>query len=188
MNPFTSCIELHGGFQTFRSDLRDCLWCGCRLSATHVTDITHYSDVLMGTMASQITTLIIVNSTVYSGADQRKCPSSASLAFVWGPHRWPVHSPHKWPVTRNMFPFEDVFMVASQRDHTCQFLHVYADSHALHLPINTCASIYTFSSHKAGLLRHVTTKLLRTTTSTNDINGETVSFDFLNWLNYLWIG
>ena len=38
----------------------------------------------MGTMASQITSLTIVNSTIYSGADQRKHQSSASLAFVRG--------------------------------------------------------------------------------------------------------
>ena len=47
---------------------------------------------------------------VYSGADQRKHQSSASLAFVLGIHRWPVNSPHKWPVTRKMFPFDDVIM------------------------------------------------------------------------------
>ena len=44
----------------------------------------HYNDVIMGTMASQITS---VYSTVYSGADQRKHQSSTSLAFVWGIHR-----------------------------------------------------------------------------------------------------
>ena len=59
----------------------------------------------MGAMASQITSLTIVYSTVYSGADQSKHQSSASLAFVWGIHRGPVNSPHKWPVTRKMFPF-----------------------------------------------------------------------------------
>ena len=32
----------------------------------------HYGDIIMGTIASQITNLIIVCSTVYSGADQRK--------------------------------------------------------------------------------------------------------------------
>ena len=37
----------------------------------------------MGTMAPQITSLTNVYSTVYSGADQRKHQSSASLAFVW---------------------------------------------------------------------------------------------------------
>ena len=42
-------------------------------------------------------------STVYSGADQRKHQSSASLAFVRGIHRWPVNSPHKGPVTRKYF-------------------------------------------------------------------------------------
>ena len=41
-------------------------------------------------------------------ADQRKHQSSASLAFVWGIHRWPVNFPHKGPVTRKMFPFDDV--------------------------------------------------------------------------------
>ena len=36
----------------------------------------------MGVMASQITSLTIVYSTVYSGEDQRKHQSSTSLAFV----------------------------------------------------------------------------------------------------------
>ena len=70
----------------------------------------HYSDVIMGAMASQITSLIIVYLAVYSGADERKHQSSASLAFVQGIHRWPVNSPHKWPVTRKTFPFDDVIM------------------------------------------------------------------------------
>ena len=64
----------------------------------------------MGTMASQITRLTSVYSTIYSGADQRKHQSSASLAFVWEIHRGPVNSPYKWPVTRKMFPFDDVIM------------------------------------------------------------------------------
>ena len=41
----------------------------------------------MTKMASQITSLTVVCSTVYSHADQRKHQSSASLAFVWGIHR-----------------------------------------------------------------------------------------------------
>ena len=43
----------------------------------------HYSDAIISTMASQITSLTIVYSTVYSGVDQRKHQRSASLAFVW---------------------------------------------------------------------------------------------------------
>ena len=83
-----------------------------------VTSI-HHNDVTMGTMASQITSLTIVYSAVYSGTDQRKHQSSASLAFVWGIHRGPVNSPHKGPVTRKMFPFDDVIMTCAQR--ACDF-------------------------------------------------------------------
>ena len=64
----------------------------------------------MGAIASPITSLTIVYSTVYSDADQRKHRSSASLAFVRGIHRGPVNSPHKWPVTRKMVPVDDVIM------------------------------------------------------------------------------
>ena len=71
----------------------------------------HYDDVIMDAMASRITSLMIVYSTVYSGADQSKHQSSASLAFVWGIHRGPVNSPHKWPVTRKMSSFDDVIML-----------------------------------------------------------------------------
>ena len=43
---------------------------------------------------------------------QRKHQSFVSLAFVRGIHRWPVNSPHKGPVTRKMFPFDDVIIIA----------------------------------------------------------------------------
>ena len=84
----------------------------------------HYSDVIMGAMASQITSLTNVYSTVYSGADQRKHQSSASLAFVRAFHRWPMNSPHKGPVTRRMFPFDDVIM--------CKYLTSWAMKIAFH--------------------------------------------------------
>ena len=71
----------------------------------------HYNDVIMGTIASQTTSLTIVYSIVYSDADQRKHQSCASLAFVRGINRGPVNSPHKWPVMRIMFPFVDVIMI-----------------------------------------------------------------------------
>ena len=78
------------------------------LSIDNNTDTLHYDDVIMSVIASQITSLMIVYSIVYSDADQRNHQSSASLAFVWGIHRGPVNSPHKWPVTRKVFPFDDV--------------------------------------------------------------------------------
>ena len=58
--------------------------------ALHVGDIYKLCRlrwVVMGAIASQITSPTIVYSTVYSDADQRKHQSSASLAFVRG------HSP-----------------------------------------------------------------------------------------------
>ena len=71
----------------------------------------HYDDVIMSAMASQITGLTIVYSTVYSGVDQRKHQSSVWLAFVRGIHRGLVNSPYEWPVPRKMFPFDDAIMV-----------------------------------------------------------------------------
>ena len=78
--------------------------------AVFVSSDYHFNDVIMDAMASQITSLTIVYSTVYSVEDQRKHQSSASLAFVWGFHRRQVNPPHKGPVTREMFPFDDVIM------------------------------------------------------------------------------
>ena len=79
------------------------------LSATIVKS-GNFRDVIMSTIASQITSLTIVYSTVDSVVDQRKHQSSASLSFVRGIHRGPVNSPHKWPVTRKIFPLDDVIM------------------------------------------------------------------------------
>ena len=72
--------------------------------------ITHYNDVIMSAMASQLISIVIIYSSVYLVADQRKHQSSASPAFVRGIHGWPVNPPHKGPVTRKMFPFDCVIM------------------------------------------------------------------------------
>ena len=73
--------------------------------------VAHYGDVIMGTIASQITSLMIVYSIVYSDADQEniKAPRHWSVCGEFTGDRWihrgPVNSPHKWPVTRRkMFP------------------------------------------------------------------------------------
>ena len=90
--------------------------------------IFHYDDVIMSTIASRITSLTVVYPTIYSGADQSKYQSSASLAFVWGIHRGPVNSPHKWPVTRKMFPFDDVIMdthMCHWRYKSCFWRRIY---------------------------------------------------------------
>ena len=72
--------------------------------------VNHYNDVRMSTMASQITSLTIIYSPVYSGKNQRKHQSSVSLVLVRGIHRWSVNFPHKGSVTWKMFPFDDVIM------------------------------------------------------------------------------
>ena len=75
-----------------------------RLDFLWKVQVRHHTNVIMGTVASQITSLTIVYSTVYSGAYQRKHQNSASLAFVR------PQLAHKWPVTRKMFPFDYVIM------------------------------------------------------------------------------
>ena len=104
-NLFISFIVfLHTSINLFFSIL---YFNGSNVAFSH---IYHYSDVIISAMASQITSSRIVYSTVYSGTDQRKHQSSASLAFVRWIHRWPENSPHKGPLTRKMFPFDDVIM------------------------------------------------------------------------------
>ena len=71
---------------------------------------THYNDVIMNMMASQITCLTIVYSTVYSRRRSRKTSKLGVTGLCGGIHRWPVNSPHKGPVRREMFPFDDVIM------------------------------------------------------------------------------
>ena len=85
-------------------------WFRQNLPRVHENSFENYSDVIMGAMASQVTSLTIVYSTVYLSADQKKHQSSVSLAYVRGIHRWSANSPHKWPVTRKMFPFDDFIM------------------------------------------------------------------------------
>ena len=102
-------------------DIWSCDWLTCRrwhvdvgalLQGLSIGYPAHYKfhsdDVRMGVMASQITSLVIVYSTVYS---RRRSITTSKLrvtGFVRGIHRWPVNSPHKGPVTRKMFPFARV--------------------------------------------------------------------------------
>ena len=78
--PLTWILE----YETISVNMGACSLTQCKGS---ISSFTHYDDVIMTTMASQITSLAVVYSSVYSDADQRKHQSSASLAFVWGIHR-----------------------------------------------------------------------------------------------------
>ena len=86
-----------------------------------ILGLSHYIDVIMITMASQITSLTIVYSTVCSGADIKQHQGSALLAVVREIHRWPANSLHKGQITRKMFLFDDVIMKIAWRfwTHTC---------------------------------------------------------------------
>ena len=100
--------------------------------------IWHYSDVIMGTIASQITSVSIVYLTVSTDIVQRKHQSYASLAFVRGIHRGPVNSTHKWPIRRKMFPFQIMTIWPF-----CMQKITFGDpetSYSSHYPI--CQSIY----------------------------------------------
>ena len=111
----TVCTLLWFGFDQWQFYVHICHGCFTRTGTLdHTLAPVHYGDVIMGTVASQITGLTIVYSTIWSDAAQRKHQSSALLAFVRGIHRWPVNSPHKWPVTRKMFPFDDIIMKVNQ--------------------------------------------------------------------------
>ena len=90
---------------------RDIIMSTTHILSNQLLDTTHYNDVVMGGIASQITSLTIVYSTIHSGAVQRKHQSSAPLAFVMRIHRWALNSSPKGPVTREMFPFDDVIML-----------------------------------------------------------------------------
>ena len=81
----------------------------CTICAKEMNN--NYSNVIMSAIAYQITGVLIVCSTIYSGIDQGIHPNSASLDFVRGTHGSPVDSPHKGPVMRKMFQFDDVILI-----------------------------------------------------------------------------
>ena len=70
----------------------------------------HYSDVIMSTMASQITDILIVCSTICSGTAQRKHQKLHVTGLCEGNSPVIGEFPHKGPVMWKMFPFDDVIM------------------------------------------------------------------------------
>ena len=85
----------------------DCIYCACHSSTAVVLCAKiHYNGVIMSSMASQITNLNIVYSTVYSRRRSKKTPKL----------RGPVNSLHKGPTTWKLFPFGDVNMYCESLD------------------------------------------------------------------------
>ena len=141
----------------------------------------------MDAIASQITSLTIVYSIVYSDADQRKHQSSASLAFVQGIHRGPVNSPHKWPVTQKFFSFDDVIMmvcVFHNCDYLCKYREVLAQIYSVVNYINN-HNVYWCNNSRISLF------LLWTTMAPTNMckyisSSVTLSF-YLRFLVLLWV-
>ena len=76
----------------------------------------------MGAIASQITSLTIVYSTVYSEADKKTSKLRVNgLCAENSPETG--ECPHKWPITRKMFPFDDVIIRTEKNDAVSFALH-----------------------------------------------------------------
>ena len=87
---------------------------------THLN--THYNGVIMSAIASQITSLTILYSIVFQGADQRNISGRCHWP-LWGEingDRWTVR--HKRPVKREMFPFDDVIMLTGKTEYSINSL------------------------------------------------------------------
>ena len=97
--------------------------------------LNHYTDVIMTIMASQITSLTVVYSTVYSDADQRKHQSSASLAFMWGIHqdRWILRTKASYAENVSIWWRHHVVCQHKFQNKLQKYKYAYTES-IIHLP------------------------------------------------------
>ena len=111
---FKRCSVKMWWFIFFTSCRRCCSFLWSRLCGD-----VHF-HVIMGAMASEITSLAIVYPTVYSSADQGKHQGSASMAFY--AMNLPVTGEFTAQMgrTRKRFPFDDVIM---RRDVSANGFH-----------------------------------------------------------------
>ena len=126
----SSCVILYCAVVVGYDQSIDIPWCLGDVRLFTICSI-RYNDVIISTMASQITSLTIVYSAFYSGTDERKHQSSASLAFVRGIHRWPVNSPYKGPVMWKMIPFDDVIMLVEHCNQPPRYIQQYTICHVV---------------------------------------------------------
>ena len=108
---------------------QSCIWIDTILP-THVrfarciTSCHHYGDVIMGGIASQITSLDCLLNRLFR-CRSKKTSKLRVTGLCAGNSPGPKNSPHKWPVTRKTFPFDDVIMRFISADtgesHRCVF-------------------------------------------------------------------
>ena len=134
-------------------------WSRCDAMTTDSPSAYHYNDVIMTTVASQITSLTVVYSTVYSDADQRKHQSSASLAFVREIHR------DRWiPRTKGQLRGKCFHLMTSSwcgMKSTILSLSCFSHLRVLHhtnlkfcmaLPLSSCVVVMKMSSQYVKLI------------------------------------
>ena len=138
-----------------------CHCCAIRNVVWNISQI-HYSNVTMGALTSQITSLTIVYSTVYSGTEKKKTSKLRVSGLCVGNSPGPGDSQHKWLVTRKMFPLDEVIMIRVMRGPDCinaWFCMLYKQSGAvitrsnityyyIQLYINTGRTWARTTSHK----------------------------------------
>ena len=108
--------------------------------------LVHYSDISMSAMASQITSILVIYSTICSGAYQGKHQSSLSLGFVRKIHQWLVTSLYIGPVMQKMFPWWLWNSVLYCQETTC-FKQVSVLSLFMIIGIATWLSKYHTTNH-----------------------------------------
>ena len=141
----------YNSFVKLTGPLEACPWKMGFQTLTNLPCI-HYSDVIMGTIAYQITILMIVFSTVNSDADQRKHQSSASWPFVRGIHRGPAQVASN---ALKMFPFDDVIMYANDIPQNPAF-DLSHDKQSMVAGLNDKVSLYGWFSKQVNMLRPIT--------------------------------
>ena len=77
------------------------------------TVCTHYNDIIMGVMASQITNLSSVYSTLYSRRRSKKASKLRVTGLCEGNSPLTGEFPAQRPVTGKIFPFDDIIMNSS---------------------------------------------------------------------------
>ena len=96
---------------TYKRDSTACIY-----DVDSPLEYNHFNDVIMGAIASQITSLTIFSQALIQTQIKENIKAPRCWPLCAGNHRGPVNSPHKWPVTRKMFPFDDVIMIKPEED------------------------------------------------------------------------
>ena len=105
---------------------------------------THYSEVIMGEMASQITSLTICLLNRLFRRIQKKISKFHCTGLCAGIHRWPENSPHKWPLTRKQTP-RKLFMLCRTENHF--FTTFSSFKHGYIKKFNWSSHIFHWASH-----------------------------------------